>query len=121
MARNVIGSELAECNTDPVTGFFRNGKCDTCAEDRGMHTVCARVTDAFLAFSAEQGNDLRRPFPGAQFPGLREGDHWCLCLGRWLEAFEAGVAPPIKLEATHASVLEFVGLDVLRSYALDEA
>jgi len=118
MARNVLGGDLIPCGTDPMTGFFRNGLCDTCAEDRGMHTVCAQVTDAFLAFSAERGNDLRTGMPEFNFPGLKEGDYWCLCLGRWLEAHEAGVAPKVKLEATHASALEFLDLETLRAYAL---
>lgn len=117
MAANVLGTELITCSADPVTGFFRTGTCDTCGDDAGMHTICAQMTDAFLKFSAAQGNDLSTPVPEYHFPGLKAGDFWCLCLGRWVEAHEAGVAPRIRLEATHASVLEFVDLDVLKSYA----
>jgi uncharacterized protein (DUF2237 family) len=120
MARNVLGQPLVSCSEDPLTGFFRTGLCDTCADDRGMHTVCARMTEEFLKFSAERGNDLTTPSPEYQFFGLKPGDYWCLCLGRWVEAQQAGVAPPVKLEATHASVLEFVDLDVLREHALPE-
>ncbi len=118
MAHNVFGETLIPCGTDPMTGFFRTGTCDTCAEDKGMHTVCARVNDAFLRFSAAHGNDLTAPVPAFNFPGLKDGDYWCLCLGRWLEAHEAGVAPPIKLEATHASALEFIELELLQQYAI---
>lgn len=116
MARNVLGTELIPCGEDPVTGFFRNGRCDTCAEDRGMHTICARMTAEFLEFSASRGNDLITPVPQFQFPGLKPGDYWCLCLGRWVEAHQAGCAPPVRLEATHASVLEFIDLDILKQY-----
>ena len=118
MARNVIGSDLIVCSADPVTGFFRTGLCDTCGDDRGMHTVCAQMTDDFLEFSASRGNDLSTPMPAARFPGLKSGDFWCLCLGRWLESYEAGVAPKVKLEATHASALEFVDMEVLRAFAV---
>jgi uncharacterized protein (DUF2237 family) len=118
MARNVLGGELISCSMDPVTGFFRNGLCDTCGEDRGMHTICALMTDEFLDFSAERGNDLISAVPGYNFPGLNAGDFWCLCLNRWLEAKEAGVAPQIKLEATHASALEFVDLETLRAHSV---
>jgi uncharacterized protein (DUF2237 family) len=116
MARNILGTELIECSRDPLTGFYRNGKCDTCGDDAGQHSVCAQMTDAFLQYSAQQGNDLSTPCPEYNFPGLNAGDFWCLCLGRWIEAHEAGVAPKIKLAATHASVSEFVDIDVLRSY-----
>ena len=118
MARNVLGTELATCSNSPKTGFYRNGKCDTCAEDAGMHTVCACVTDAFLRFSAERGNDLSTPRPEFHFPGLNEGDYWCLCLMRWVEAYEAGVAPKINLEATHASALEYIEMDTLNQFAV---
>jgi len=117
MARNVLGGELIECSVDPVTGFFRTGKCDTCGDDRGMHTICAEMTDAFLEFSESQGNDLSTPMPEYHFPGLKAGDFWCLCLGRWLEAYEAGVAPRVKLAATHASALEFIDLEDLQRFA----
>lgn len=118
MASNVLGSELITCSSDPVTGFFRTGTCDTCADDAGMHTVCARMTEEFLEFSVAQGNDLVTPMPEYQFPGLKPGDFWCLCLQRWIEAQHEGVAPPVRLEATHASVLEFVDLDILKSYGV---
>jgi uncharacterized protein len=119
MARNVLGTGLMACSQAPLTGFFRTGVCDTCAEDRGMHTICARMTAEFLAFTAARGNDLTTPAPQYGFPGLRPGDFWCLCLGRWVEAHQAGCAPPVKLEATHASVLEFVDLEVLRRHAVE--
>lgn len=119
MARNVLGEDLMTCSADPVTGFFRNGLCDTCRDDQGMHTVCAEMTDDFLEFSASRGNDLSAPVPAYNFPGLKAGDFWCLCLMRWVEAHEAGVAPKVKLKATHASVLEFVDLSTLRRYAVD--
>ncbi|MEM8868560.1 MAG: DUF2237 domain-containing protein [Verrucomicrobiota bacterium] len=109
---------MIACSVDPVTGFFRTGLCDTCADDHGMHTVCAQMTEAFLRYSKEQGNDLSTPMPEYQFPGLVAGDFWCLCMGRWVEAYQAGCAPKLKLEATHASVLEFVDLAVLRDYSV---
>lgn len=118
MARNVLGGELIECSGSPLTGYFRNGLCDTCGDDRGMHTICAQMTKGFLQFSLQVGNDLSTPHPEYNFPGLKAGDFWCLCLQRWIEAFEAGCAPNIKLEATHASVLEFIDLDVLQDYAV---
>lgn len=103
---------------EPVTGFFRNGLCDTCGEDRGMHTICVQLTDEFLAFSASRGNDLSTPNPNYQFPGLKAGDFWCLCLGRWVEAYKAGCAPRVKLDATHASVLEFLDLEMLQRFSV---
>lgn len=103
---------------DPVTGFFRNGKCDTNASDQGMHTVCVAITEDFLQFSKAAGNDLSTPRPEWNFPGLKEGDHWCLCLGRWVEAHQAGMAPKVRLEATHASALEFVDLETLKEFAV---
>ena len=118
MANNVLGTSLLTCSKYPLTGFFRNGLCDTCSEDLGMHTVCAQMTDAFLEYSVEQGNDLKTPMPAYNFPGLKAGDYWCLCLPRWLEAHEAGRAPNIKLEATHASALEFIDLDLLKGYSV---
>jgi len=117
MAKNVLGGELMTCSLDPVTGFFRNGKCDTRVEDEGMHTVCVLMTDEFLRFSREHGNDLSTPVPEFGFPGLKAGDYWCLCLSRWIQAYHAGMAPQIRLEATHASVLEFVELERLQEYA----
>ncbi|MCF7816876.1 MAG: DUF2237 domain-containing protein [Kiritimatiellales bacterium] len=118
MAKNVLGGELMVCSMDPLTGFFRKGKCDTCGDDRGMHTVCAEMTAEFLAYSKEQGNDLSTPVPEHGFPGLEPGDYWCLCLGRWIEAYQAGMAPRLKLEACHISVLEFIDLDRIKAYAV---
>jgi len=118
MAKNVLGGDLIPCSMDPLTGFFRNGKCDTRADDQGMHTVCVLMTDEFLEFSREHGNDLSTPLPEYGFPGLVGGDYWCLCLSRWIQAYEAGMAPQIRLEATHASVLEFVEMGRLQEYAV---
>ena len=121
MIKNVLGSQLKTCSLDPVTGFFRDGKCDTCAEDVGLHTVCAELTQRFLEYSRDRGNDLITPRPEFGFAGLRAGDKWCICLGRWIEAFneDPTLAPKIALEATHHSVLEHVPLDVLKKYALN--
>lgn len=116
---NVLGEPLEPCSRDPLTGFFRNGACDTCEEDRGSHTVCAVMTREFLAFSAYVGNDLSSPMPSARFPGLKDGDRWCLCAGRFLQAVDAGCAPRVRLGATHARALEVVPLDVLRDHAAD--
>jgi len=118
MARNVLGGELQICGTDPMTGFYRTGCCDTGGEDAGVHTVCARMTAEFLAFSSTRGNDLATPRPEYGFPGLRPGDRWCLCAERWAEAHAAGVAPPVVLEATHARSLEWVDLHDLRQHAV---
>ena len=118
-ARNVLGGALKTCSCSPMTGFFRDGSCNTGPDDGGSHTVCARVTDAFLAFSASRGNDLRTPMPAWGFPGLKDGDQWCLCAARWLEAYEAGCAPPVVLEATHEAALEVCPLDALRSRAAE--
>jgi uncharacterized protein len=116
-AKNVLGTPLRTCSTDPMTGFFRTGCCDTGADDLGLHIVCAEMTGDFLMFSASRGNDLSSPNPW--FPGLRPGDRWCLCAARWKEALEAGVAPPVVLEATHMAALEFVDLDDLKRHAVD--
>jgi uncharacterized protein (DUF2237 family) len=116
MARNVLGTDLVMCSVEPLTGWYRNGCCDTGGDDLGVHVVCAQVTDEFLAFSREAGNDLSTPRPG--FDGLQPGDRWCLCASRWQEALEAGVAPPVVLEATHVQALEWVALDDLRRYAV---
>ena len=116
---NVLGGPLVPCSTAPMTGFFRNGACDTCAEDRGSHTVCAVMTDEFLAYSKYLGNDLSTPRPKFGFPGLKAGDRWCLCAGRFLQAHHEGVAPRIHLAATHARALDVVPLAVLEDYALD--
>lgn len=116
---NVLGTELAPCSTRPMTGFFRNGACDTCAQDRGSHTVCAVMTAEFLAYSKYVGNDLSTPRPEFDFPGLKPGDAWCLCAGRFLQAHDEGCAPNVHLAATHARATEVVPLDVLQAYALD--
>lgn len=119
MNKNVLGGPLMECSRDPLTGYYRDGSCLTGPSDLGTHTVCAKVTDAFLQFSRERGNDLITPVPAYQFPGLKPGDYWCLCASRWLEALKAGVAPTLKLEATHEKTLEYVSLDVLIQYQED--
>ena len=115
---NVFGEPLLVCGTSPLTGAFRNGCCDTGPFDVGTHTVCAIVTQAFLDYSKQRGNDLTRPLPQYNFPGLVEGDRWCLCVSRWKEAHLAGVAPPVILAATHQKTLEVVPLSVLERYAL---
>ena len=115
---NVFGEPLMVCGTSPLTGAFRNGCCDTGPFDVGTHTVCAIVTQAFLDYSKQRGNDLTRPLPQYNFPGLVEGDRWCLCVSRWKEAHLAGVAPPVILAATHLKTLEVVPLSVLERYAL---
>lgn len=118
MALNVLGTELLSCSFDPLTGFFRDGCCNTDAHDHGSHVVCAKVTAEFLAFSRSRGNDLSTPRPEYRFAGLRPGDRWCLCALRWKEAWEAGVAPPVVLESTHAKALEWIPLDALQAHAL---
>ncbi|MEQ9407883.1 MAG: DUF2237 domain-containing protein [Fuerstiella sp.] len=119
MAKNVFGGDLIACSTDPMTGFFRTGKCDTCGDDMGMHTVCAEVTAEFLEFSKSAGNDLSTPRPEYQFPGLKPGDRWCICLPRWVEALEAGFAPRLVLRATHMSAIEHISMETLLEYGLD--
>ncbi|QQA42323.1 DUF2237 family protein [Pelagovum pacificum] len=114
---NVHGDALAPCSTDPLTGFFRNGSCDTCREDRGSHTVCAEMTAEFLAFSKYVGNDLSTPRPEFGFAGLKPGDQWCLCAARFLQAHEEGCAPKVNLSATHMAALEIVALDILEENA----
>jgi uncharacterized protein (DUF2237 family) len=114
---NVLGTPLQACSYDPLTGWWRDGCCRTDAQDQGSHVVCARVTAQFLAFSRSRGNDLVTPRPEFRFAGLQPGDRWCLCASRWVEALQAGVAPPVVLEATHARVLDFVDLDTLRRHA----
>lgn len=116
MALNVLGGPLQPCSTDPMTGFYRDGCCQTGADDQGVHVVCARVTAAFLTFSQSVGNDLSTPNPAYGFPGLVPGDQWCLCADRWREALDAGAAPDVVLEATHARALEWVSLDDLRRH-----
>ena len=117
-AKNVLGEPLALCCNDPKTGFYRDGFCHTGAADVGTHVVCAQVTDAFLEYTRSQGNDLSTPQPEYQFPGLKAGDGWCLCALRWKEAYEAGIAPPVKLEATHEKALEYMSLEMLQEHAV---
>ena len=116
-ARNVLGGELEPCSTDPITGFFRNGCCETGPHDVGMHTVCAVMTAEFLAYSRSVGNDLSTPRPDLAFPGLRPGDRWCLFAPRWKEARDAGAAPRVILESTHEETLAIVPLGVLKDHA----
>jgi uncharacterized protein len=120
-SRNVLGEPLESCSIDPMTGFFRNGCCDTSAEDTGSHTVCVVMTAEFLAFSKARGNDLSTPMPQWGFPGLKAGDRWCLCAPRWQEAFAAGRAPRVALRATHEGALEFCTLADLKRFAVDLA
>lgn len=117
---NVLGSPLEPCSTAPMTGFWRNGCCDTGPADRGMHTVCAVMTDEFLALSKYLGNDLSTPRPEYGFPGLKAGDNWCLCAARFQQAHEEGAAPRLRLRATHQATLHIVPLEVLRLYAVDD-
>ncbi|MCG6155079.1 DUF2237 family protein [Rubinisphaera margarita] len=117
-AKNVLGTPLMSCSESPMTGFYRNGCCDTGSGDMGVHTVCVKVTEEFLEYSRRQGNDLITPIPEYNFPGLNPGDRWCLCAPRWKEAFEAGRAPGVVLEATHIATLEFVSLEELQQHAI---
>jgi uncharacterized protein len=119
-AKNVYGTELQDCSQQPLTGWYRDGCCRTGPGDVGLHLVCARVTREFLEFSRERGNDLSTPHPEWDFPGLEPGDQWCLCVQRWQEALHAGVAPPVVLEATHISALEFATLEELEAHAVDD-
>ena len=116
---NVIGTPLELCGEEPVTGFYRDGNCSTGDQDAGRHTVCTRVTQEFLEFSKEKGNDLTTPMPDYGFPGLKPGDQWCVCAMRWKEAYEAGKAAPVLIRATHARTLKIVSLDVLKAHAID--
>lgn len=116
---NVLGGPLQPCSTDPLTGFFRNGACDSCAEDQGSHTVCAVMTAEFLAYSKYVGNDLSTPRPEFGFAGLKPGDKWCVCAARFLQAYQEGCAPRISLESTHARTLDIVPLEVLQDCAAD--
>ncbi len=118
-ARNVLGTELEPCSRNPLTGFFRNGCCETGPDDLGLHTVCAVMTEEFLAYSKSVGNDLSTPQPAYHFPGLKPGDRWCLCAPRWKEALDDGQAPPLVLEATHEETLAIVPLGVLKDYAAE--
>lgn len=116
---NVLGRPLETCCMSPMTGFYRDGTCNTGSGDTGVHTVCAEMTAEFLAFSKSSGNDLSTPRSEYGFPGLRPGDHWCLCVSRWKEAYDAGMAPRVVLEATHAMSLEFVSIEELQAHASD--
>nr|WP_277989874.1 DUF2237 domain-containing protein [Phormidium pseudopriestleyi] len=115
-----MGGKLENCCTSPMTGYYRDGKCNTGGGDYGAHVVCAQVTEEFLTFSKQRGNDLTSPVPMFNFPGLKPGDRWCLCASRWKEALDAGVAPPIVLGATHASALEYMSQEELKQYAVEE-
>ena len=120
MRTNVLGTALTCCCREPMTGFYRDGYCRTGPGDVGLHTVCVEATAEFLSFSAARGNDLITPAPEWGFPGLEPGDRWCLCVTRWKEALDAGVAPPVSLSATHESALEWVDLADLKAHALDD-
>jgi uncharacterized protein len=121
MAHNVLGTPLVPCSYDPLTGFFRDGCCKTDAHDHGSHVICARVTQEFLVYSLQRGNDLMTPQPEFRFVGIKAGDRWCLCANRWKEALAAGVAPPVVLECTHEKALEFVSIEDLRKHAYQTA
>ena len=118
MAKNILGTEVQLCGTDPMTGFFRDGHCNTDCRDHGQHTVCARMTEEFLIYSRQRGNDLMTPRPEFGFPGLKDGDRWCLCASRWEEARQALVAPPVILECTHENASKIVSIDDLKAHAL---
>lgn len=115
---NVLGESLASCCYAPITGYFRNGFCHTATTDLGQHTLCAEMTAEFLNFSLKVGNDLITPLPEVDFPGLAPGDFWCICVTRWVDAYQASVAPPIKLQACHQAVLSYVPLNILMEYAI---
>jgi uncharacterized protein (DUF2237 family) len=119
MATNILGTELAVCSTAPMTGFYRDGCCTTGGDDAGVHVVCAQVTKEFLDFSMAQGNDLSTPRPEYSFPGLRPGDRWCVCASRWQDAYDAGVAPPVVLAATHVRALDWCDRRALLAMAID--
>lgn len=118
-SRNILGEELEPCGMDPVTGFYRDGCCDTGPQDAGSHTVCVAVTDEFLTFTASVGNDLSTPMPNYGFPGLKAGDRWCLCASRWLQALEAGHAPRVYVKSTHEAALRIIPMEKLTSMAAD--
>ena len=118
---NVLGGPLTGCSTDPLTGFYRDGACNTGSGDAGVHAVCAVMTEEFLVFSRASGNDLSTPVPAFGFKGLKPGDRWCVCVNRWKEAYDAGAAPAVVLSATHIMALEFVALEELKACALEEA
>ena len=117
-ALNVLGEKLLPCGDSPITGFFRDGYCNTCHEDVGSPTVCVEVSEEFLEFSRFSGNDLSTPHPEFEFPGLKEGDRWCLCAGRWLQAYEKGMAPKVFLRNTHIRALETIPRDLLEKFAV---
>ncbi len=117
--RNVLGGDLESCSLDPLTGYYRTGCCENHGDDPGVHVVCAVMTDEFLEFSRNAGNDLSTPIPQHGFAGLASGDQWCLCAPRWQEAFEAGAAPKVRLASTHISALEYSNLADLRAHAVD--
>ena len=119
-AKNVLGEPLVACSFKPLTGFFRDGCCKTNEQDLGSHLVCAVMTREFLEFSKSRGNDLSTPAPQWHFTGLKPGDQWCLCVTRWVESFEAGSAPRVKLESTHRNALEYVSIEVLKAYSFEE-
>ena len=117
--KNVFGEPLATCCTSPMTGYFRTGCCDTGPQDAGAHVVCVQVTQAFLDFTRSMGNDLSTPLPAVGFPGLKPGDRWCVCAGRWKQALEAGLAPPVMLTGTHEAALDYVSMSDLKKHAID--
>ncbi|MEM7802138.1 MAG: DUF2237 domain-containing protein [Chloroflexota bacterium] len=118
--KNVLGTELETCSLSPLTGFFRDGMCETCEQDFGVHTVCAVMTDEFLEYGRARGNDLITARPEYRFPGLKAGDRWCICLSRWIEAYNAGVAPQIVLESTHESMLDHVSMKILQQFSSEQ-
>ncbi len=118
-ASNVLGTPLQTCSLDPVTGFYRDGCCNTGPQDRGLHMVCAIMTTEFLEFSKSRGNDLSTPMPHYHFPGLKDGDQWCLCALRWVEAYKNGKAPKVRLKSTHQAMLQIVPLEILKDFAVD--
>ncbi|MDG2991134.1 DUF2237 domain-containing protein [Candidatus Synechococcus calcipolaris G9] len=120
MAKNVLGGELKPCCLDPLTGFYRDGYCQTGTEDQGRHVICAEMTPEFLTYTRSRGNDLSTPVPAFNFPGLKPGDRWCLCASRWREAQEAGVAPPVSLVGTNITALEMIPFALLQEYSLSD-
>ena len=117
--KNVLGGELEACSLDPLSGFYRDGSCRSGPDDQGCHAVCAIMTEEFLEFSKEQGNDLSTPVPGYGFPGLNPGDRWCLCAPRWMEAYEQSKAPSVHLKATSEAALQYIPLGILREFGVD--
>ncbi|MGG6296427.1 DUF2237 family protein [Leptolyngbya sp. AN02str] len=117
-SKNVLGSALQPCCMSPVTGFYRNGSCETGPTDYGTHVICAQVTEEFLRYTKAQGNDLSTPMPAYDFPGLKAGDRWCLCASRWKEALDDGIAPPVILESTHSAALNYVSIEDLEAHAI---